>query len=486
LYSKLDNIFFAQLYHSDDSKLFPKEKIYSYLIKELKILETEGIQLTIGSKNIQAYFKLALIIGDNLGLHGILGFVESFSANKCCRFCKVSKDTSRKLCCEDVNILRNKVNYSKDIAINNVTISGIKENCAFNVLSSFHATENYSIDIMHDLLEGVCIYEMSFILYYCILGQKYFTLDTLNWRIQFFSFDPMLNRPPTISNLQLQKKFIKMSASEMLNFVLNAGLLFGDLITDSNDKHWELYILLRKIISITLQYSINESTADLLENLINEHHMLYINLFGETLKPKHHLMLHYPRVMKIVGPLRCLWSMRFEAKHRPLKQYARAISSRRNVCYSIAIKQQIMLSNLLIKLQSGNLPYITYKKGNSLVCHEKILKNYRNFTQVKNVRFGNIMIKRGSIILVRINDDNFPLFGEIADIFKTKSNVSLLTSSCFSATIKYMFATYYDNHYQAYVINISDKYDAINFDSVQFFKVYTLVRKADDNSYISY
>lgn len=96
------------------------------------------------------------------------------------------------------------------------------------------------------------------------------------------------------------------------------------------------------------------------------------------------------------------------------------------------------------------------------------------------------MIKRGSIILVRINDDNFPLFGEIADIFKTKSNVSLLTPSCFSATIKYMFATYYDNHYQAYVINISDKYDAISFDSVQFFKVYTLVRKADDNSYISY
>lgn len=49
-----------------------------------------------------------------------------------------------------------------------------------------------------------------------------------------------------------------------------------------------------------------------------------------------------------------------------------------------------------------------------------------------------------------------------------------------------MFATYYDNHYQAYVINISDKYDVISFDSVQFFKVYTLVRKADDNSYISY
>lgn len=141
LYSKLDNIFLPQLYHADDSKLFPREQIYSYLIKELMILETESIQSMIGSKNTQVYFKLALIIGDNLGLHGILGFVESFSAEKCCRFCKVSKDISRKLCSEDVNALRDNVNYAEDIAINNVTISGIKENCAFNVLTSFHATE---------------------------------------------------------------------------------------------------------------------------------------------------------------------------------------------------------------------------------------------------------------------------------------------------------------------------------------------------------
>jgi len=70
------------------------------------ILETEGIQLSIGSKNIQVYFKLALIIGDNLGFHSILGFVKSFFTNLCCRFCKISKDIPRKLCSDDVNLLR--------------------------------------------------------------------------------------------------------------------------------------------------------------------------------------------------------------------------------------------------------------------------------------------------------------------------------------------------------------------------------------------
>jgi len=197
-----------------------------------------------------------------------------------------------------VYYIYNKINYAEDIASNNISATGIKESCAFNILKSFHAIENYSVDIMHDLLEGVCVYKMSYILYYCIMQQQYFTLDTLNWRLQFFNFDSMSTRPPAISESQLLQKSIKMSASEMLSFVLNAGLIFGDLITNPNDKYWQLFILLRKIFFITLQYSVTESTADLLENLINEHHILYINLFGEILKPKHYLMLHYPRIMK--------------------------------------------------------------------------------------------------------------------------------------------------------------------------------------------
>jgi len=335
LYSKLNNIFLAQLYHADDSKIFPKEQIYSYIIKELIILETEGIQLIVNSKSIQVYIKLALIIGDNLGLHNILGFVESFSADICCRFCKIPKNISRKLCTEDVSALRDKINYEEDIAKNNVSITGIKEICAFNILESFHAVENYSVDIMHDLLEGVCRYEIIYILHYFIVQRQYFTLNTLNWRLKFFNFDFMSSRPPTISTLQLLKKSIKMSASEMLSFVLNAGLIFGDLIIDMNDKYWGLFILLQKILVITLQFSVTESTADLLESLIEEHHTLYIYLFGETLKHKHQLMLHYPRIMKIVGPLRSLWSMRFEAKHRPLKQYANVTANRINICYIV-------------------------------------------------------------------------------------------------------------------------------------------------------
>lgn len=38
------------------------------------------------------YFELELILGDNLGLHTITGFVESFSSNFCCRICTMNKE----------------------------------------------------------------------------------------------------------------------------------------------------------------------------------------------------------------------------------------------------------------------------------------------------------------------------------------------------------------------------------------------------------
>lgn len=278
-----------------------------------------------------------------------------------------------------------------------------------------------------------------------------------------------------------------MSASEMLSFVLNTGLILGDLITNFDDKYWELYILLRKILLITLQDSVTDSTADLLENLINEHHMLYIDLFDETLKPKHHLMLHYPRIMKIVGPLRSLWSMRFEAKHRPLKQYARTITSRVNLCYSIAVKQQLILCDLFAKMQSGSLSYITYKEKTSSISKKSIsLRDYKNYTILKNVSFGKVIFKKGSIVLLTIDNDNFPIFAEIVDVFKSNSIVSsTLSVSDFVATVRYLFTNYFDVHYQAYVINISDRYDTINFSSMVYHKVYTLIQKPDSNFYIS-
>jgi len=89
--SKLDNIFLALLFHCDDRKQYGNRKMFAPLINELMFLETEGIDINIKGNKEKIYFATGLLTGDNLGFHSMCGFVENFSANFMCRFCKASK-----------------------------------------------------------------------------------------------------------------------------------------------------------------------------------------------------------------------------------------------------------------------------------------------------------------------------------------------------------------------------------------------------------
>lgn len=88
--SQLENIFLVQLFHASDRVQFGNEAVFGHLIQELNHLDTEGIFVN-QNKIKKIFFKVVVILGDNLGVHGILGFTESFSANYPCRFCKLTK-----------------------------------------------------------------------------------------------------------------------------------------------------------------------------------------------------------------------------------------------------------------------------------------------------------------------------------------------------------------------------------------------------------
>lgn len=101
----------------------------------------------------------------------------------------------------------------------------------------------------------------------------------------------------------LKKKKIRSSAIEMLNFVETFPLKISDLIFDDTIEEWLLYLTLRDAMSILISETINEEEIQLLTVLITEHHQLYLNCFDDFLKAKHHLMIHYPRILRIIGPI---------------------------------------------------------------------------------------------------------------------------------------------------------------------------------------
>lgn len=82
--------------------------------------------------------------------------------------------------------MRNIQNYEADINFNNVTLTGIKDSCTLNDIDYFHVTNNYAVDIMRDLFERVCCFEISLLLYQFIITAKLFTLETLNSKNKSF------------------------------------------------------------------------------------------------------------------------------------------------------------------------------------------------------------------------------------------------------------------------------------------------------------
>jgi len=87
--SRLMNIHLIALFHAQDVKKYGFDPILEPLIRDIKILESDGIELPVSTSKV--YGTICQVIGDNLGMHSILGFTESFSGHYSCRLCLTEK-----------------------------------------------------------------------------------------------------------------------------------------------------------------------------------------------------------------------------------------------------------------------------------------------------------------------------------------------------------------------------------------------------------
>lgn len=111
---------------------------------------------------------------------------------------------------EDLSLLRNVHNYSNDVASMNFSETGIYQESLLNQVTGFHVTQNFCIDIMHDLFEGVCHYDLCHIIKCYIDDAKLFSLETLNNRKMNLNYGPIeignISSPIQIINLQNKNK----------------------------------------------------------------------------------------------------------------------------------------------------------------------------------------------------------------------------------------------------------------------------------------
>ena len=90
--SNLLGIHLVSLFRGQVIKTYGFDKILEPLDKDISRLETEGVQIPLFDHAV--YGTIIQVIGDNLGIHSLFGFVELFSTRYCCSFCLLEKDSS--------------------------------------------------------------------------------------------------------------------------------------------------------------------------------------------------------------------------------------------------------------------------------------------------------------------------------------------------------------------------------------------------------
>lgn len=112
---------------------------------------------------------------------------------------------------------------------------------------------------------------------------------------------------------------------------------FDDPVGDFNSNLFD-------IVTIVFSSVLTEAELIHLDHLIESHNKKFLLLFDEDLKLKHHMMTHYSRVIREMGPLKLMSCEKFEANHRIAKDHAKMAKSRINILLTLANKMQFKLA----------------------------------------------------------------------------------------------------------------------------------------------
>lgn len=197
LREKVENILTFMLFNTNHRVKFSNQITFTKAIDELKFLKNNGITISVDNKEYRLYFDLIQLQGVNLGMNSILGLTESFVTNFFCRFCLTEHKKLHLIFNEHDCVLRDKINYATLLDKHNISVSGIKEHCAFNQVDDFNVVKNFIVDIQNHILKGILRYDLALLLHYFIYVAKFFSLDELNLRLSGYQYgaDDNLNKP---------------------------------------------------------------------------------------------------------------------------------------------------------------------------------------------------------------------------------------------------------------------------------------------------
>jgi hypothetical protein len=429
---------------------FGMEAIMKPFIMDVKLLETEGIQI---DQNVY-HGTVIGVAGDNLGQHQLSGLTENFSTTShICRYCygtlkdlkagklNVNEERTIESHKNDVQKLQN-LNNIEHIAGTKQTlhINGVKTDCLLNSLSHFHCfLPGLPPCVAHDLFEGVIQYDLAFLIHeFADKKQEYY--DFLN--ITFTSIAKETRAG--VSFPKLDKKMTKLpgKAYENYKFLLLLPYVTFGLHLDRDVPAWKMFLCLLVIVRIICAFSVTEGQIILLESTIAEYFFYRAIATQTPLRPKHHYLCHYPMLIRYFGPLRYWWTLRFEAVHQFYKRSQTSaknyINVTKSLCHRRQLRQVLINERRQRTNQKNEAVFINNKSSLDLLrsivtvsekfdCATTKLYfhgiNYEksNYVIVESKDNDDIVVLKISIILIESLTDEICFYGESFEMWYDES-----------------------------------------------------------------
>ena len=418
-------------------------KLFAPLIKELKMLSTEGLELTVNEKSYRFLVGLATVSADNLSAHSLGGFQQHFVSGRICRFCMADREDIGHLFRVAECRLRTKDIHDYHLEAlqtgeANGSIYGVRHRCPLLDLPYFDVTSAFPPDIMHDCLEGILPHLMHRVLQKAC-RQYGATVEILNERLNAASigYGDRLNlfTAKTIT----PSGSIVGSASQKWRLFLLLPRIIGDYLQE--DVAWQIYLCMRDITDIVFASVVCKSSLSHLEGLIVVFLSKYAQEYGEkSLTPKFHYLVHYPSMLAKLGPLRPLWCMRYEGKHQYFKAIMTSIGNFINVTSTMSRRHQMRQclefssSDVLCVAPYAVLgtkvwSYITLPAELRLTISEKFdveIDDQELITTTSHLRNDHVHYKLNSCIVLSVQEtENIPVCLKIKYIVNFRGTLIL-------------------------------------------------------------
>ena len=490
--SSLNNVLLVALVKSKYVTEYGIDTVLDVICDELQRMYNDGIAVHCQEFNGVVRPKLFQVIGDNLAVNSVLGFSRGFTANYFCRECRTHRNDCQEQVNENKDKLRTKQNFEEDLALGNLSLTGVATNSSLKNLSYFHAVESSTFDIMHDMLEGVVPLTVKLVITHFI-DEGAFTLEEFNSRLTSFSygFSDKQNcpTPMTMASLMNAKGPSGQKAAQMNCLFKYLGLLIGDKV-DRDHLVWEVICSLQDVYKLLQAPSLSVQATFMLQAKIAEYLQLYKDTFNMSFTPKQHFLVHYARSVRMLGPLNAYTCMRFEAKHKELKQMSSTSNNFKNVaktvakkhqvkqCYGFLVKQDVEQRH--IEVLSQDVIPASMLQSAETVCAAVKCPLFADITLVNAVTINGYTLRPNTCVLLEWDED-LPRFGEVQQIVTMDGTIYLSYQPCTTL--------YYDRHFCAYAVtSTADKLQVVQANELEDHKPVHLVQSYDEidqNCYIA-